>query len=159
MLHLSIVIYILNLYEFIDFFTLIVGPNAQQFNETDQNLEALNFSSSAIMDNLLVYVIETKRENFSLGEKISFSKDSLIKFINASLSKELNTHQFLCTEIYDVYKFVHKNKIDSILIEKHLGGIMKLDYNLNQEMIIVNLVHNSHFPYLLLQLLIYSPIS
>lgn len=159
---LTVFVYFLNAYEFFDFVSLTdqgmvgresSGQHSVNGSETDK-LKALDFSSSAIMDNLMVYVIETKREEFSLPKpNIYFKTKDLVKYIGESLNKELNTKQFLCIQIEDSFKYVHKEKIDTILIEKHVGGIMKLDYKTRIDGLIVNLVHNSHFPYLLLQII------
>lgn len=132
---------------------LLVSRVARE-NGDAETLKALDFSSSAIMENLLVYVVETKRESFSLSNhRLNFSTQDLVDFLNASLSQELNTHQFLCIWMYDPFKFAHEQQFNLALIEKHLGGILKLDYNVKLNSLVAELDHNSHFPYLLLQIL------
>ena len=55
--------------------------------------------------------------------------------------------------MYDPFKFAHEQQFNLALIEKHLGGILKLDYNVQLNSLVAELDHNSRFPYLLLQIL------
>lgn len=132
----------------------LVGRAADEEGSNTESLKALDFSSSAVMENLLVYVIETKRESFSLSNhRLNFTTQELVDFLNVSLSRELNTHQFLCLWMYDPFKLAHEHQFNLALIERHLGGILKLDYNVKLNSLVAELDHNSHFPYLLLQVL------